>query len=791
MTFAIYSKGIGRSGVTSGLTGSGQISVSSTTTLGDKVIDPPTGLFVDSFTTVTITLDWNDHPAGDFDYFEVLRSDDDIAFSVIATGLTNSIHMDSGLTVGTKYYYKVRAYDTGGGFGETASIEQNTAMNAPAAPTFGTLGDSSIEIVLPTSTMSVHVSFMIERSTDGVNYSDIATGVTAATYNDTGLPQGFTYYYRVLDEDDQDNLSPPSPSISHVLPITDWQPLSNPDYWVAPTSQGSGDGLSRDNAMTLASLPTLQPGDIVTMRSDLGPYIDPGFFFSGINGTAADMIYIQGESAVTHAVIKGAFTEDVIYGIRLTDCSYFDIAGVDMDGFPTAAGKTRHPYYTIRTPLLLDGDTHHCVLHHFDWRRSVGWSGINIEGTSHHNVIRDFTGGEHGTRDVWTNDDYGVGQGTYNDDVGDYLQTGTNTYQNLFLRGSVYAIGHGSTNIAGTYNAVLETSINGDFLDDLHPDPWPTWHPYYGVERVRTLLPGKQKGTRNGTTRGNYQFYGRNLIQNCDFYNARNQQDNNAKGQVWRLAGYRNIFRYNLVRDVDCTSGISATASSQTDRQSAENQIYNNDFQNQTRETDEVDYPIEIRGVAGTAAGSNRVFNNAFGATFDGTVALIDHRDYANDPYPHYYDQPSDVWGNNKYYHNSHAAALSALSLNGATTDGNLWWRPLLDWQGDRPTECYGNIGGTYKSSNGGAPHAKITSGTGVGNTFQVDDPLNFVYGFDSEYIPNDTLYINGVRTQIVSVNESTRMVTVEDSVSWTTNDGIYVSETVDASGNVTTGRPS
>src|SRR5262249_50941343 len=69
---------------------------------------------------------------------------------------------------------------------------------APAAPTGLTATGGTSSVTLHWSEASTIQGFLIERSSDGVNFTQVdTTGPTASSYTDAGLPQGTKYYYRV------------------------------------------------------------------------------------------------------------------------------------------------------------------------------------------------------------------------------------------------------------------------------------------------------------------------------------------------------------------------------------------------------------------------------------------------------------------------------------------------------------------------------------------------------------------------------------------------------------------
>src|SRR5206468_695314 len=117
---------------------------------------------------------------------------------IATTGANVTTYSNTGLTAGTTYYYRVRAYNSGGDSSYTSTVAVTTS--APAAPsrlTATTLSSTSTRIDW-TDNANNETGFKIERSPNGSGWSQIATvGANVTTYTDTTLNHNKTYYYRV------------------------------------------------------------------------------------------------------------------------------------------------------------------------------------------------------------------------------------------------------------------------------------------------------------------------------------------------------------------------------------------------------------------------------------------------------------------------------------------------------------------------------------------------------------------------------------------------------------------
>ena len=154
-----------------------------------------TGLTVTSASTSQLNLSWN--AVGGANGYHVERSTSSSSgFSQIVAPLGTS-HNDTGLSQGTRFYYRVRAFN-GNGNGPYSSVANNftrpgqvTGLSATAA--------STTQINLSWNNPSgTETGFQVYRSTaSNMSGQTLLATPSGTTYSATGLSAGTTYYFRI------------------------------------------------------------------------------------------------------------------------------------------------------------------------------------------------------------------------------------------------------------------------------------------------------------------------------------------------------------------------------------------------------------------------------------------------------------------------------------------------------------------------------------------------------------------------------------------------------------------
>jgi serine protease AprX len=237
----------------------------------------PTNLVATPISSSQISLSWTDNSNNESG-FQIQRSSDGATFGLIATlGANVTTYTDNGRTAGTTYYYRVRAFNSRGN-SALSNVASATTLSSstptptptpgltptptptstpnptatptpastptptptptatpnqpPAAPTnLVAAAISSSQISLSWTDNSNNESgFQIQRSSDGLNFSLIATvGANVTTSTDGGRTAGTTYYYRVRAFNSRGNSAVSNVASATTPPASTPTPTPNPN----------------------------------------------------------------------------------------------------------------------------------------------------------------------------------------------------------------------------------------------------------------------------------------------------------------------------------------------------------------------------------------------------------------------------------------------------------------------------------------------------------------------------------------------------------------------------------
>ena len=321
---------------------SGDSSYSNETSATTVVSPPnaPSGLTATATSSTQINLSWTD-VANETGFKIERKTGVGGTYSQIATvGAGIVSYSNTGLTANTNYYYRVRATNAGGDSPYSNEANATTLDTAPAAPSGLTAtAISTTQINLSwTDNASNETGFKIERKTGaGGTYAQIGTvGANLTTYNDTGLTDGTTYFYRVRatnavgdsaysSETSATTLVAP-PAAPNGLAATaisssqinlSWTDVSNETGYKIERKTGSGGTYSQVGTV----------GANVTTYSDTGLIVNTTYYYRiRATNTGGDSPYSNEANATTLNGIPAAPTSlgAVAFSISQIDLSWTD-----------------------------------------------------------------------------------------------------------------------------------------------------------------------------------------------------------------------------------------------------------------------------------------------------------------------------------------------------------------------------------------------------------------------------------------------------------------------------------
>jgi fibronectin type 3 domain-containing protein len=161
----------------------------------------PTGLTATAEAGPQVSLAWTDNATDETGYVVERSTDNGVTFSVLANlGVDAASYVDLAVTAGASYVYQVAAVNAGGSSYSNTASATIPGPQPPAAPEGleATFEDAPLIHLQWTDNATDETGFVIERSTDGANFS-VLTNVVAnvVSYDDLTVLGGYTYTYRV------------------------------------------------------------------------------------------------------------------------------------------------------------------------------------------------------------------------------------------------------------------------------------------------------------------------------------------------------------------------------------------------------------------------------------------------------------------------------------------------------------------------------------------------------------------------------------------------------------------
>jgi transcriptional regulator CtsR len=173
--------------------------------LNSPASNPPSDLIASPVSSSQIDLTWQDN-SDDETGFKIERKTGTGSYSQIATvGVNVKSYSNSGLSTGTTYYYRVRAYNAAG---DSACSDEASATTLPPAPPAPTLKSPASGSTVPSLTPRLEWNASSGAVSYGIQVST-SSGFTTLVADETGMPDLFcdvelgilkwntTYYWRV------------------------------------------------------------------------------------------------------------------------------------------------------------------------------------------------------------------------------------------------------------------------------------------------------------------------------------------------------------------------------------------------------------------------------------------------------------------------------------------------------------------------------------------------------------------------------------------------------------------
>jgi hypothetical protein len=164
-----------------------------------------------------LAISWQDNSSNEA-FFRLKWTSDGVTWAEATT--TGTSYALGNLPPGTTVTFEVQAVNNFGDSAWDGPASGTTHTLPTAAPVIAGTAASSSQVNLSWTAVANATGYVVERSTDGTNYSVRATltGGTTATYSDTGLSSATTYHYRVLTSGSCGYTTGPSNVVSVTTP---------------------------------------------------------------------------------------------------------------------------------------------------------------------------------------------------------------------------------------------------------------------------------------------------------------------------------------------------------------------------------------------------------------------------------------------------------------------------------------------------------------------------------------------------------------------------------------------
>ncbi|MGN0649835.1 MAG: C1 family peptidase, partial [Oscillospiraceae bacterium] len=148
----------------------------------------------------SVTLNWSTVTGATS--YRVYRADSAAGTKTLLKAVSTATYTDTTVTSGKTYYYFVAAYDSATSRLSAYSAAKSIKVQTPlAAPTISAISTNGSSVTLNWSTVTGATSYRIYRADSATGTKTLLKAVSTATYTDTTVTSGKTYYYFVAAYD--------------------------------------------------------------------------------------------------------------------------------------------------------------------------------------------------------------------------------------------------------------------------------------------------------------------------------------------------------------------------------------------------------------------------------------------------------------------------------------------------------------------------------------------------------------------------------------------------------------
>lgn len=345
-------------------------------------IEAPSNCAIAPLSPTSVSISWTDN-SGNEESFHIERSSDGSAYTEIGTTAAGVVTYTgsgtTGLSINTRYWFRVRAYGGGSYTSYSTASPKYTLAAVPAAAAFGDVNSTVINVNWTANSNPAGTLYFAENTSNSNNSGNTAE----VTWRNTGLDPVTTYSYRVK-------------ALNNDGVSSDWVSLGNratsDKYGVYDIKANDIKLLSGDIISSTSKISTVFSSETGIAISSFRLYIDGRAVTDGTN-TYYDDYSTDGVFTTVNYTIKTALGE----GTYVVKPSATDPSGVlfedERSGLKVMAAGTKavigyalpypNPYDptkgSVRITYNLATDTN-VTMYVFDVNGRIVWKQIYMSG---------------------------------------------------------------------------------------------------------------------------------------------------------------------------------------------------------------------------------------------------------------------------------------------------------------------------------------------------------------------------------------------------------------------------